>query len=161
MVFGAILEKGEQFYSHILGILQAVEPLHEPFNWLVTDCECYPNDPMVGDMFSREYCFLSGAELCALLEQDDFQWVWGVFSAFAKDVPLEEILMHPLPYADHNPAFWKNPLTMQLPLAQIEIVAFDSSLTLFFSKEQSYVDRFRQAFPLSEDLREYNEREAK
>ena len=50
---------------------------------------------------------------------------------------------------------------MQHPLAQIEIVAFDSSLTLFLSKENTSVDQFRQAFPQSEDLREYNERDAK
>ena len=161
MIYGSILEKGERFYTRLLGILRAIEPLHESFNWLVTDYECYPNDPLVDEFFSREYCFLSGEELSTLLEQDDFQWIWGVFSAFEQDVPLEEILKYPVPYADHNPTFWKNPLTMQHPLAQIEIVAFDSSLTLFLSKEQSYVDRFRHAFPLSEDLREYNEKETK
>ena len=159
MVYGAILEKGERFYTRLLGILQAIEPLREPLNWLVTDCECYPNDPKVDELFSQEYHFLSGEELTLPLEQDDFQWIWCVFSAFEKDVSLEEILKYPLPFADHNPAFWKNPLTMQHPLAQIEIVAFDSSLTLFLSKDQSYVDRFRQAFPMSEDLRQYNERE--
>ena len=159
MVFGAILEKGERFYTRLLGILQAIEPLHEPFNWLITSCECYPQDPKTDELFSQEYCFLSGEELIALLEQDDFQWVWSVFSAFGKDVSLEEILTYPLPFADHNPAFWKNPLTMQHPLTQIEIVAFDSSLTLFLSNQQPLTEQFRRAFPLSEDLRQYNERE--
>ena len=158
MVYGAILEKGERFYTRLLGILQAIEPLREPFNWLITDCECFPNDPKADELFSREYCFLSGEELTALLKQDDFQWIWGVFSAFEKDVSLEEILTYPLPFADHNPAFWKNPLTIQHPLAQIEIVAFDSSLTLFLSRRKLHVDLFRNAFPESEDLMIDNER---
>jgi hypothetical protein len=80
---------------------------------------------------------LSGSELTAIVGHEDFQWICAVFSAFEKDIPLETILKHPLPYADGNPGFWKNPLTIQHPLAQIEIVAFDSSLTLFLSRKKT------------------------
>ena len=50
---------------------------------------------------------------------------------------------------------------MQHPLAQIEIVAFDSSLTLFLARENTSVNLFRQSFPMSEYLQEYNEGKVK
>jgi hypothetical protein len=77
MVYGAILEKGERYYTHLLEILLAIEPIQKNFNWFITNCECCPQDPKADELFSREYCFLSGEELTALLKQDDFQWIWG------------------------------------------------------------------------------------
>ena len=158
MVYGAILEKGERYYTHLLEILLAIEPIQKNFNWFITNCECFPKSPKYDEQFSKEYAFLSGEALTSLVEEENFQWIWAVFSAFEKDVSLEEILTYPLPFADHNPAFWKNPLTIQHPLAQIEIVAFDSSLTLFLSRRKPHVDLFRNAFPESEDLTSDNER---
>lgn len=158
MVYGAILEKGNRYYTHLLEILQSIEPIQKDFNWLITNCECYPRDPKKDELLSKEYCFLSDTELTALVEHEDFQWIWAVFSAFEKNVTLDEILQYPLPYADGNPDLWKSPLTIQHPLAQIEIVAFDSSLTLFLANDSTLTNRFRIAFPDSEDLQEQNER---
>ena len=78
-----------------------------------------------------------------------------MLSGFDKHVSLREVLAHPLPYADGYPGFWRLPLTMQHPLAQVEIVAWDSSLTLFFSREKDLTARFRQAYPQSQALEEY------
>ena len=157
MVYGAILEKGNQYYTHLREILQAIEPAQNNCNWLITNCECYPRDLKTAELLSCEYCFLNGPALTALVEHEDFQWVWAVLSAFEKSLTLDKILAYPLPYADGNPEFWKNPLTIQHPLAQIEIVAFDSSLTLFLSNDSNLTNRFRIAFPDSEDLQQYNE----
>ena len=157
MVYGAILEEGNRCYTHLLELLRAIDPMQTDFHWLITDCECFPKSPENDERFSKEYVFLSGEALTQLVEEDDFQWVWAVFSAFKKDIALEEILKYPLPYADGNPYFWKKPLTIQHPLAQIEIVAFDSSLTLFLSREKALVECFKIAFPESEDLHQYNE----
>ena len=52
--------------------------------------------------------------------------------------------------------FWKEKPSIQHPLARIELVAWDSGLTLFISKDEDIVNRFRNAFPLSRDLEEYN-----
>ena len=90
--------------------------------------------------------------------QTDIQWIWAVLSGFEKDIPLEKVLEYPYPEADGYPGFWHNPISMQHPLATIEIVPWDSGLTLFFSKEKELVDKFRAGYPQSEDLSVYNER---
>ena len=48
---------------------------------------------------------------------------------------------------------------IQHPLAEIEIVAWDSSCTLFMSKNEGLAEAFMEAFPMSEDLERYNLRE--
>ena len=62
-----------------------------------------------------------------------------------------------MPYADGYEGFWGNPLSLQHPLASIEIVAWDSSLSLVISKNKQIIDNVRLVFPLSEDLEVYNE----
>lgn len=84
------------------------------------------------------------------------QWVWGVFSGFEPHITKEQVMQYPTPYAGGNARFWANPLTIQHPLANVEIVAFDSSFVLLFSKEKKVYDGFRAAFPLSKDLLKNN-----
>ncbi len=62
-----------------------------------------------------------------------------------------------MPYADGYEGFWKNPLSLQHPLASLEIVAWDSSSTLIISKDRKVINDFRLNFPLSENLGTYNE----
>ena len=47
---------------------------------------------------------------------------------------------------------------MQHPLAKIEIVPWDSSMTMIFGDDKGIIDSFRAAYPLSEDFEEYIER---
>ena len=90
------------------------------------------------------YCWMNGSELMALQrEYHDPQWIWAVLSAFDKTVTEEQVLEYPLPAARDN--------RVQHPLATFEIVPFDSSFVLVFSREKEIVDRFKAYFPLSED----------
>lgn len=57
------------------------------------------------------------------MKQEDFQWIWGVLSGFEKHIELDDVLRSELPYADGYAGFWKNPVTIQHPLADVEIVA--------------------------------------
>ena len=41
---------------------------------------------------------------------------------------------------------------MQHPLAELEIVPWDSTYALLFSREKTLVDQFRTGYPQSEDL---------
>ncbi len=82
-----------------------------------------------------------------------------MFSGFSKEITLEEVLKYNLPFADGNIGYWIDDVVLQHPLADIEIVAWDSSLTLFISKKDSLVQKFRQHFPLSEDLSARNTRD--
>ena len=92
-----------------------------------------------------------------MINQEDFQWIWAVLSGFRKDIPLEEILKYPLPCSVDYNGFWKNPLSIQHPLAEVEIVPWDSASTLIYSRRKDIVDSFRNYFPLSEDMTAYNE----
>ncbi len=160
MISGAILEKGEELYTRFEKIFRAAGNFQKDYNWLITDCEAYPKRPghyvRITQSKHGNYAWISGEELTDIIRRDDFQWVWGVLSGFRKDVPKEEILKYPEPYANGYSGFWKPELSIQHPLAEIELVAWDSALTLIFSREEKIVKAFRAAFPLSEDLKEYN-----
>ena len=143
-VYGAILEKGESWYTYMGKIFRAIGDAQKNYNWLISDADCFPMTPEFSDLLARESCWLTGEALTAMVEREDFQWIWGV-------------RQYPLPYADGHPGFWHNPLSLQHPLAEIEIVPWDSSLTLLLSRKKEIVEDFRAFFPLSEDLFQVNE----
>ena len=99
---------------------------------------------------------ISGEELTGIIKKDDFQWVWAVLSGFDKSCSKDDVLNYEFPAADGYGGFWKEELSIQHPLACVELVAWDGGLTLLISKDEDLVNRFRNAFPLSRDLEEYN-----
>lgn len=90
------------------------------------------------------------------MHTENFQWIWGVLSAFSKDISKDDVLKYPLPFADGYTGFWKNPLTLQHPLAEIEITAWDGCFVLFISKDNKQVDLLQESFPFAQDLERYN-----
>ena len=136
-------------------ILEPIESAVSQYNWLITDCECncYPDSRI---KLNQDYTWLSGGELLQIVQHDEIQFIWAVFSAFPKDVTLKSVLQYELPYADGYEGFWQNPVGIQHPLAVIEIVPWDSSLVLFIAKDQSLVDTFVSHFPFAEDLEKNN-----
>jgi hypothetical protein len=104
---------------------------------------------------NKEYCWISGEDLTEMINQEDFQWIWAVLSGFDKSIELSEVLKYNLPYADGYSVFWNKPLTLQHPLSGIEIVPWDSSLTLILSKNREVVDTFMNSFPYSQRLEDY------
>lgn len=154
----AILEKGEQYYTYMLKIFEGIGNEQINYNWLITDCVCYPENRKLRELFSEEYVWISGEQLTEIIHKEDLQFIWGVFSGFPKNIVLDEILKDELPFADGYKGFWIDNVSIQHPLADIEIVAWDSSLTLFISKVDGLIDKFRSSFPLSEDLSVQNTR---
>lgn len=69
---------------------------------------------------------------------------------------LDEVKKYDLPYADGYEGFWQENVSIQHPLATIEIVAWDSTCTLFISKDDKLADNFRRVFLMSVDLAMYN-----
>ena len=59
-------------------------------------------------------------------------------------------------HADGYTGFWKTDLSIQHPLAKVEMVAWDSSSTLLFAKDYSLYLEFLKNIPNAEDLSEYN-----
>lgn len=154
MVYGAINEKGEQWYTQMGRVFEAIKNKQKDYNWLITDIDCVPQS--IEECCTENYCWLTGEELSRIVSEDDGQWVWAVLSGFDKNIDLSEVLKYSKPYADGYKGFWKNPVSIQHPLAAIEIVAFDSSLTLFFSNQEDIVRDFLNFFPFSEELSAYN-----
>lgn len=152
---GAILYKGEDFYTDMRKLFRIIGNEQINYNWLITNCECYPNDPKIYELFSKKYIWISGKQLTEIIDKEDFQFIWGVFSGFSKDVTPEEVLKYDLPLIDDNEEFFGKNVDIHHPLADVEIVADDSSLTIFISKNDDLVQKFRDGFPLSEDLLEY------
>jgi hypothetical protein len=161
MVYGAINEKGEKYYTYLPKLFDSIDNAQKNYNWLVTACECNVQNRVEDECLKQGYCWISGDELTKVVHEQHIQWIWAVLSGFEKDVPLEKVLEYPFPEADGYSGFWHNPITMQHPLAKIEIVPWDSGLTLFFSKDKELVQKFRCGFPQSEDLAAYNTRFAK
>lgn len=153
MVYGAILDTGQEFFTDMYAIMHGLGGAGPRHNWLITDWTCYSYPPEMRE--DNEW--KTGAELMQMLDSIlGVQWVWGVFSGFEPHITKEQVMQYPTPYADGNAGFWTNPLTIQHTLASIEIVAFDSSFVLLFSKEKNLYDDFRAAFLLSKDLSEVN-----
>ena len=158
MVYGAINRKGEKYYTYLKKLFDAINNKQLECNWLITDCTCYPENPKTDAMLRKDYCWLNGEELTDLVKQEDFQWIWAVLSGFDKSVELSDILKYDLPYAEDYEGFWSKPISMQHPLAKIEIVPWDSSMTMIFSDYKGIIDSCTAAYPYSEDFEEYIER---
>ena len=132
---GIVIEKGEKYFTHLKKLFLSINGLQKNYNWLITAHECYPQDERYAKIWTEKYCWMTGDELTEMIEEEDFQWIWGVFSAFPKDISEEKVLGQALPEADGNVEIWQNPVSIQHPLAEIEIIAWDSSATVFISKK--------------------------
>lgn len=154
---GAIIEKGEIHHTYLPKIFSAIRNVQNNYNWLITNYICYPKSEEIKErLFSKEYCWMDGGELTNMVEAENLQWIWGLLSGFDKSIPLCKVLESPLPYVDSYNGFWKNPISIQHPLASIEIAAIDSSYTLMISKDDTIISDFMNTFTQSEDLSCYN-----
>ncbi len=106
MIYGAVSEEDQNQYTCLVRLFQAIGSAQTDYNWLITALEGWPataEDRQI--LLNQKYGWLTGGELTAIIEQDDFQWIWGVLSGFEKDVSLDEILKYPLPKADGYKGF--------------------------------------------------------
>lgn len=153
---GLILQKGQPWYTDMKTPFEKVSELSERYNWLVTNPETTYDKISLYRTFQRDVQWYAGPELKALLGQEKAQWIWGVFSGFPLDVRREEVLRYPPPYANGYTGFWQNPVTLQHPLAEVEITAWDGTLTLFISRNEQLLEKFAALYPACEDLETYN-----
>lgn len=158
MVYGAINEKGESGYTYLPKLFAVLDNAQLQYNWLITDCFCNFDTAVTIEEREKGYCWISGEDLTQLVNENQVQWIFAVLSGFTKDISLTDALKYPLPFADGYGGFWHNPISMQHPLATVEIVPWDASLTLFFSSDKNLVEKFRKGYPRSEDLAAYNAR---
>lgn len=83
--------------------------------------------------------------------------IWGVLSGFSKNITLDNIMKYKLPFAEDNKDIWKNKVSVQHPLSEIEIIAWDSDKTILISKNERVLNDFKNGFPLSKEIIGYND----
>lgn len=105
---------------------------------------------------NNDYIWMNGNDLTKILNDNWIPWIFAVFSAFNPCISLDDILKHELPFADGNGEFWKDNVTLQHPLADIEIVPWDGNHLLIISKDDSVVDQFMSSYSTAYDLQADN-----
>lgn len=157
-VQGAMIQGHEWGYTCFGKTFRAMNNFQLDYNWLITDCEAIPclqaHEARIYQY--GDHAWISGRELTDMVETEDFQWIWAVLSGFPPQYTYEQVMEYELPYANEYSGFWKLPVTMQHPLASVELVAWDSSCTLLFTREPTVMDAFKTAFPWADDLAKYN-----
>jgi hypothetical protein len=101
----------------------------------------------------KEWFLISAREM-NMIRKTDTQIIWGVFSGIDKSIEITPDQLE-LPFAEGNEAMWKNG-NLQLKNSKIEIIAWDSSLTIvkFTDKEMSM--KFKEYFQEAIELENYN-----
>lgn len=127
------------------------------YNWLITDIEATSDTAFFSYPWQNQY--YKGEELLEHLKHNKTQFIWGVFTAIPKDCKLskEELLQVVSPIADENTEIWKPEVKIQHPLGVIEIVAWDSSLTIVIAKDYRILNRFYNKLTGIHDFEEYKE----
>ena len=158
MTYGIIDRKNHKYYTYMSKVFQAMDNAQLQYNWLITGCICYPQNNDIEKLLDQEYCWLTGDELSAIIEQEDFQWIWGCFCGFSKDITMEEVLRYPLPSAEDYTGYYQNPVSLQHPLSSVGIVPCDSSWTLIISRDKVIIDGYLKRYPKCEELSTFNQR---
>jgi len=155
-MYGLIIKNlKNQYFTNLKEVFDVLGSAVEEYNWLLSDYDCniYPSDKIP---INKPFVWLDGAKFIDIVEKYKIQFIWGVVTAYVKDIALKDILKYSLPYAEEYTGFWQTPITMQNPLADIEIVSLDSTYLLVISKLPEVIEKFLKEYPDSTDLAEHN-----
>lgn len=144
-----ISDTDKKYYAYLLEFFELLQKDILDYKWLITDIEVNPSSQELVDLFSQhEAIILSTKNLIEYLNKEDFQWIWAVFSAIPKSFSDEEILKYKLPYARDNDEIYKDDQNIiQHPLAEIEIVAEDSSSIFLVTDKEEILNSFKKLYP--------------
>lgn len=138
-----ISKEDEYYYTDMLKVIKAIGGKNLNYNWLITEIET-----STGDYFKDDYIILTNEELLDKLESKKIQWIWGTFSAIPKKYKQEEILKYNLPGVENID---KKEIKPQHPLAEIKIIAYDSTFVQIIAKEE-IAKRFKKIYPGAKEL---------
>ena len=137
-----ILEKSSfvDYYTYLDKVFANIIEFQELY-WLLSDIEC---NGFYDILSEQKFIFMDGKSLNNILQNNDIQFIWGVFSAFDKK---PNKLPDTLPYADGNEKLWKENPHTQIPNAKYEIICFDSALTLFINISEDIANKLKKLYP--------------
>lgn len=137
-----ISKEDEYYYTDMLKVIKAIGGKNLDYNWLITEIET-----STGDYFEDDYIILTNEELLDKLESKKIQWIWGTFSAIPKKYKQEEILKYNLPGVENID---KKEIKPQHPLAEIEIIAYDSTFVQIIAKDE-IAEKFKRMYLRSKE----------
>ena len=141
-----------KWYTHFKQVLYDLELYNKQYLWLINDIVAYPRKEKYQELLdSNEYLLLTTSELVNILEEDDFQWIWAVFSAIPDKYQKEDILQFDLPYVENIAEGKYNPHIdepkLQHPYADFEIYAVDSSYMFIITDDSEIISKFQKKYP--------------
>ena len=153
-----ILENTNQLEYHT-NVYEIIEPFKGEFsnlNWLLTNQDYtlldYDEKGVVEKLdHNVDRIVFSGTELLEILETREIDFFWCVFSGFRGEIP--KLKKHELPFADMNKSLWEKPDSFLTEKAEMEIISFDGSLTLFKTKNKEIEDKFKAKFTDAKKLK--------
>lgn len=122
------------------------------YNWLLSSYECNVDDDI---LCNKEYLIISPEQLSKILSKNN-QFIWAVFSGFNCHVSRKEILNYKIPVSDSE-SFWKKNLSIQHPLAEIEIISWDSQYYIVISRQKNIIENIKKNISNYQNLKDYNE----
>src|ERR1700722_2227902 len=138
-----------RYFTDLRLVFRALGDQQRRFNWLVTNLEWVRLDEQeesTDELSGSGPQWVTGDDLTLFVDSYDIQFVWAVFSGFPPGVFLVLSDLELEPYADGNSRLWDPELRIQHPLAEVEIVCWDSTSTLLLCRDPSLAESFRWYF---------------
>lgn len=141
-----------EIYTRLKQVLIDLDLKNKDYLWLICDIEAYPRKKEYEELLkNNSYLLLTTKELIDMLEADDFQWVWAVFSAIPSCFPKEDILKFELPCVETIEKGKYDPHVdspkLQHPYSDFELYAVDSSWMFIVSENEEILSKFMKAYP--------------
>ena len=147
-----ISTKDFQYYTMLKKILFDLDLANKEYWWLICDFEVHPSKKEIEDfLYKEDYALIKTSDLLKMLEEDDFQWIWAVFSVIPINYTEEEILNYELPHlqiiedGEFNP--YIDAPKLQHPLAEFELYAEDSSSMFLIADNEELLNKFKKSYP--------------
>ena len=141
------------FFTYLPDVFKAIGNIQTSYNWMITDYEC---NGYLDFRTDGRVLWYTGDELTELVEKNQIQFIWGVLSGFPKNVTIDRGKSEVFPYADCNSGLWSPHVSIQHPDAEIEIVCFDSSATLFMSLDERISRQYSDYYVDARNLNQMN-----
>jgi hypothetical protein len=141
-----------EIYTRLKQVLIDLDLKNKDYLWLISDIEAYPRKKEYEELIeNNSYLWLTTKELIDMLEADDFQWVWAVFSAIPSCFQKEDILKFALPCVKTIEKGKYDPHVdepkLQHPYSDFELYAVDSSWMFIISENEEILSKFMKAYP--------------
>ena len=131
-------------YTHLLKLLKSLGGSNLKYNWLISDIEAYPQNKDYIDLFNNDYIFLSNHELLTILENEDIQFINGIFSAIPVNFKENEVFQYAIPCINKIDLKYYVGPHIQHPLADMEIACTDSTYFSITSRYEINKDFFKE-----------------